>query len=168
MLSRRSVLRSCFPDYSLRSPFSPAPTHQPALFVHFRLFGGITDAIVTTESPGLPLVWPHTRSHTPAPKIPHIIQTRVRTPSIDDGFLSTGMSAVVACVRGALCNRYQTWSLYQVDGGLVVPHTYIVGRFKNVITPCMTPAGLEPAIPGSVGRCLIHWATGPPITTISP
>ena len=27
----------------------------------------------------------------------------------------------------------------------------------------MTPAGLEPAIPGSVGRCLIHWATGPPV-----
>ena len=26
---------------------------------------------------------------------------------------------------------------------------------------CMTPAGLEPAIPGSVGQCLIHWATGP-------
>ena len=25
----------------------------------------------------------------------------------------------------------------------------------------VTPAGLEPAIPGSVGRCLIHWATGP-------
>ena len=25
----------------------------------------------------------------------------------------------------------------------------------------MTPAGLEPAIPGSVGQCLIHWATGP-------
>ena len=25
----------------------------------------------------------------------------------------------------------------------------------------MTPAGLEPAIPGPVGRCLIHWATGP-------
>ncbi len=24
----------------------------------------------------------------------------------------------------------------------------------------MTLAGLEPAIPGSVGRCLIHWATG--------
>ena len=22
-------------------------------------------------------------------------------------------------------------------------------------------AGLEPAIPGSVSRCLIHWATGP-------
>ena len=25
----------------------------------------------------------------------------------------------------------------------------------------MTQAGLEPAIPSSVGRCLIHWATGP-------
>ena len=25
----------------------------------------------------------------------------------------------------------------------------------------MTPAGLDPTIPGSVGRCLIHWATGP-------
>ena len=29
----------------------------------------------------------------------------------------------------------------------------------------MTPAGLEPAIPGSVGRCLIHWATGPVMCT---
>ena len=29
----------------------------------------------------------------------------------------------------------------------------------------MTPAGLEPAIPGSVGRCLIHWATGPDVFT---
>ena len=28
----------------------------------------------------------------------------------------------------------------------------------------MTPAGLEPAIPGSVGRCLIHWATGPVVS----
>jgi hypothetical protein len=27
----------------------------------------------------------------------------------------------------------------------------------------MTPAGLEHAIPGSVGRCFIHWATGPMI-----
>ena len=25
----------------------------------------------------------------------------------------------------------------------------------------MTPAGLEPAIPGSVDRCFFHWATGP-------
>ena len=25
----------------------------------------------------------------------------------------------------------------------------------------VTPVGLEPTIPGSVGRCLIHWATGP-------
>ena len=27
----------------------------------------------------------------------------------------------------------------------------------------MTPARLEPAIPDSVGRCLIHWTTGPSI-----
>jgi hypothetical protein len=33
------------------------------------------------------------------------------------------------------------------------------GRFRSRVQ--MTPAGLEPAIPGSVGRCLIHWATGP-------
>ena len=25
----------------------------------------------------------------------------------------------------------------------------------------MTPVRLEPTIPGSVGRCLLHWATGP-------
>ena len=30
----------------------------------------------------------------------------------------------------------------------------------------MIPAGLEPAIPGSVGQCLIHWATGPAITML--
>ena len=41
------------------------------------------------------------------------------------------------------------------------------GKFHGGPTVCfpwtakMTPAGLEPAIPGSVGRCLIHWATGP-------
>ena len=31
------------------------------------------------------------------------------------------------------------------------------------VTSKMTPAGLEPAIPGSVGRCLIHWATRPSV-----
>ena len=34
-------------------------------------------------------------------------------------------------------------------------------RAEIVEKRTMTPAGLEPAIPGSVGRCLIHWATGP-------
>ncbi len=34
---------------------------------------------------------------------------------------------------------------------------------RNSAMGQMTPAGLEPAIPGSVGRCLIHWATGPPL-----
>ena len=32
---------------------------------------------------------------------------------------------------------------------------------KHVRPPKMTLAGLEPAAPGSVGRCLLHWATGP-------
>ena len=31
------------------------------------------------------------------------------------------------------------------------------------VTSEMTLAGLEPAIPGSVGRCLIHWATRPSV-----
>ena len=35
--------------------------------------------------------------------------------------------------------------------------TYLRGSYVYQVTP----AGLEPAIPGSVGRCLIHWATGP-------
>ena len=34
-------------------------------------------------------------------------------------------------------------------------------REETVKSSNMTPAGLEPAIPGSVSRCLIHWATGP-------
>ena len=39
-------------------------------------------------------------------------------------------------------------------------HAQTCSRFAATATQ-MTPAGLEPAIPGSVGRCLIHWATGP-------
>ena len=34
-------------------------------------------------------------------------------------------------------------------------------RAEIVEKRTMTPAGLERAIPGLVGRCLIHWATGP-------
>ena len=39
----------------------------------------------------------------------------------------------------------------------------IVGRALYIEMILMIPAGLEPAIPGSVGRCLIHWATGPDV-----
>ena len=35
------------------------------------------------------------------------------------------------------------------------------GENTTVLEECLTPVGLEPTIPGSVGRCLIHWATGP-------
>ena len=41
-------------------------------------------------------------------------------------------------------------------GSVIVASRILACLFAN-----MTPAGLEPAIPGSVGRCLIHWATGP-------
>ncbi len=42
------------------------------------------------------------------------------------------------------------------------PHTNTHTRRRGTEPPeVMTPAGLEPAIPGSVGQCLIHWATGP-------
>ena len=33
-------------------------------------------------------------------------------------------------------------------------------KLKHLLVQ-MTPVGLEPTIPGSVGRCLIHWVTGP-------
>jgi hypothetical protein len=49
--------------------------------------------------------------------------------------------------------------------GFESPRCRFVGacgeRFRSRRVVQMTPAGLEPAIPGSVGRCLIHWATGP-------
>ena len=32
---------------------------------------------------------------------------------------------------------------------------------RNSCLTELTPVGLEPTIPGSAGRCLIHWATGP-------
>ena len=37
------------------------------------------------------------------------------------------------------------------------------GRLPLARNREMTPAGLEPAVPGSIGRCLIHWATGPSV-----
>ena len=42
-----------------------------------------------------------------------------------------------------------------------MPGDYLRPSMPSWSTRRMTPAGLEPAIPGSVGRCLIHWATGP-------
>ena len=38
--------------------------------------------------------------------------------------------------------------------GSWVRHGFFLADFPMQLTP----AGLEPAIPGSVGRCLIHWA----------
>ena len=43
---------------------------------------------------------------------------------------------------------------------------WIVGRALYIEMILMIPAGLEPAIPGSEGRCLIHWATGPDVISM--
>ena len=53
---------------------------------------------------------------------------------------------------------------------LAKTHAARMGAQANAINTQanMTPAGLESAIPGSVGRCLIHWATGPMETAIGP
>ena len=42
------------------------------------------------------------------------------------------------------------------------PHSYhLHARSCALRSKRMTMAGFKPAIPGSVGRCHIHWATGP-------
>ena len=70
-------------------------------------------------------------------------------------------------IEGTQCNALDLWV---VGMQLQVPHlcvTHIhVLYVHRTCTPmehrnAMTPVGLEPTIPGSVGRCLIHWATGP-------
>ena len=49
-----------------------------------------------------------------------------------------------------------------LDGSLYMPalSTHEVMHLLSTHNQ-MTPVGLEPTIPGSVGRCHIHWATGP-------
>ena len=47
------------------------------------------------------------------------------------------------------------------SGRIIVTESVKSGLMAGVPSASMNPAGLEPAIPGSVGRCLIHWATGP-------
>ena len=70
-------------------------------------------------------------------------------------------------IEGTQCNALDLWV---VGMQLQVPHlcvTHIhVLYVPRTCTPmehrnAMTPVGLEPTIPRSVGRCLIHWATGP-------
>ena len=47
------------------------------------------------------------------------------------------------------------------SGRIIVTESVKSGLMAGVPSASMNPAGLEPAIPGSVDRCLIHWATGP-------
>ena len=90
----------------------------------------------------------------------------------------------VCCVRGCghdtVSERLRRWTRNPLGSarrgsnplGVVLVVLVCGGRFRSLrvvqMAPAagrrvvqMTPAGLEPAIPGSVGRCLIHWATGP-------
>ena len=55
--------------------------------------------------------------------------------------------------RSRACQCVLTWRIHSSQHQPIAPRD------------AMIPAGLEPAIPGSVGRCLIHWATGPPTST---
>ena len=61
-----------------------------------------------------------------------------------------------ACILRKFAGTRATAKALQVGAGARA----IAGPSK------MTRAGLEPAIPGSVGRCLIHWATGPVARTV--
>ena len=61
-------------------------------------------------------------------------------------------------------NEYHIFLVFFCDSLSLYPtppphpcHTQAIPHCDTAVTP----AGLEPAIPGSVGRCLIHWATGP-------
>ena len=77
--------------------------------------------------------------------------------------LSAGIASLAQLAEHALRKRMVAGSI--PAGGFsfkrlpkCVEHLRERIRLKN---EKVTPAGLEPAIPGSVGRCLIHWATGP-------
>ena len=69
-----------------------------------------------------------------------------------------GSPGASCCIAGAPSGRrrpgYGEATSHQ---GRLQVQTYQDGLSSN----WQPPAGLEPAIPGSVGRCLVHWATGP-------
>ena len=69
---------------------------------------------------------------------------------------SAHIASLAQLVEHALRKRMAAGSI--PAGGLLFEH---VCDGLQLPKAKMTPARLEPAIPGSVGRCLIHWATGP-------
>ena len=88
---------------------------------------------------------------------------------------ATGTRTRVAGVRAEYPNQldHSGFTCDAVMGArlhFLVAFVHSVGTPPRDSNPCrstsftfkteMTPAGLEPAIPGSVGRCLIYWATG--------
>ena len=91
----------------------------------------------------------------------------------------TGAGTCPSCARSTACvPRHAWWRCARMAAGregtrwpgTCTPPTVLVVRTCRharthhhavVQARRLTSAGLEPAIPGSVGRCLIHWATGP-------
>ena len=71
-----------------------------------------------------------------------------------------------ACAGFGLLRRCAAWFECLLLGLLELEISGSMVGSKDIEIP-MTPAGLEPAIPGSVGRCLIHWATGPDDACVS-
>ena len=67
------------------------------------------------------------------------------------------------CTRGGLPPACSNSLMHPVAWECSAWSIRIIFTMASTACPLrtMTPAGLEPAIPGSVGRCLIHWATGP-------
>ena len=57
--------------------------------------------------------------------------------------------------RAALGKHNASW---QLQKHITLPDSRVPSLRRRLVY--MTPAGLEPAISGSVGRCLINWATG--------
>ena len=67
------------------------------------------------------------------------------------------------CTRGGLPPACSNSLMHPVAWECSAWSIRIIFTMASTACPLrtMTPAGLEPAIPSSVGRCLIHWATGP-------
>ena len=66
-----------------------------------------------------------------------------------------------ACLKNAAIQHWKldTYALWATT--TEARPTIVTPEWRTSARLAMTPAGLKPAIPGSVSRCLIHWATGP-------
>ena len=97
---------------------------------------------------------------------------RLAQPSVGDGGVShprcrplwVGM-AVLAALAACRASRHKHFVCTTGNAATaccccMAEYECADSNLENPHFEKMTLAGLEPAIPGSVGRCLIHWATG--------